>query len=127
MNASQSLLSNVLWHGMHIPLTWHSSFPDSCHNPMPSWILYNQKASTVNPEKTTVGYLPIIQAPTSDLDTLNKVVQRVLHVAKSMDQQHIVLTVDEAFYPKLLELKWSVEEYIDVLIPCLGGLHISMN
>ena len=94
---------------------------------LPSWTLYNQKASTVNPEKTTVGYLPIIQAPASDLDTLNTVVQRVLHVAKSMDQQHIVLTVDEALYPKLLELKWSVEEYRDVLIHCLGGLHISIN
>ena len=32
-----------------------------------------------------------------------------------------------ALYPKLLELKWSVEEYKDVLIPCLRGLHISMN
>ena len=94
---------------------------------MPSWTLYNQKASTVNPEQTTVGYLQIIQAPASYLDTLNTVVQRVLHVAKLMDQQHIVLTVDEALYPKLLELKWSVDEYRDVLIPCLGGLHISMN
>ena len=35
--------------------------------------------------------------------------------------------MDEALYPKLLELKWSVEGYKDVLIPCLGGLHIAMN
>ena len=77
---------------------------------MPSWTLYNQKASTVNPEQTTVGYLPIVQAPASELDTLNTVVRRVLHVAKSLRQQHVVLTVDEALYPKLLELKWSVEE-----------------
>ncbi|KAK5936226.1 hypothetical protein CgunFtcFv8_027647 [Champsocephalus gunnari] len=95
--------------------------------PMPSWILYNQKASTVNPEKTTVGYLPIIQAPASELDTLNTVIKRVLHISKSMEQQHVILTVGEALYPKLLELKWSVEEYKDVLIPCLGGLHIAMN
>ena len=99
----------------------------SAHKPMPSWTLYNQKASTVNPEKTTVGYLPIIQNPASELETLNTVVKRVLHVAKSMEQKHVVLTVDEALYPKLLELKWSVEEYKDVLIPCLGGLHIAMN
>ncbi len=94
---------------------------------MPSWTLFNQNASTVNPEKTTVGYLPIIQSPASEFDTLNTVIKRVLHLAKSMEQQHVVLTVDEAFYPKLLELKWSVEEYKDMLIPCLGGLHIAMN
>ena len=35
--------------------------------------------------------------------------------------------MDEALYPKLLELKWSGEEYKDMLIPCLGGLHIAMN
>ena len=44
-----------------------------------------------------------------------------------MRQQHVVLTVDEALFPKLMELKWSVAEYKDVLIPCLGGLHIAMN
>lgn len=95
--------------------------------PKPSWTLYNQKVSTVNLEKTTVGYLPIIQAPASELDTLNTVVKRVLHVSKSMEQQHVILTVDEALYLKLLELKWSVEEYKDLLIPCLGGLHIAKN
>jgi len=99
----------------------------SSHKPMPSWTLYNEKASTVNPEKTIVGYLPIIQAPACELYTLNTVVRRALHVAKSMEQQHVVLTVDEALYPKLLELKWSVKEYKDVLIPCLGGLHIAIN
>ena len=44
----------------------------SCHNRMPSWTLYNQKANTVNPKKTMVVYLPIIQAPASDLDNLSK-------------------------------------------------------
>ena len=44
-----------------------------------------------------------------------------------MGQEHVVLTVDEGLYPKLMELKWSNEQYKDVLIPCLGGLHIGMN
>ena len=80
-------------------LTW------SQHKRMPSWTLYNQTASKVNPEKTTVCYLPIVQAPASELDTLNTVMKRVIHVANSMEQQHVVLTVDEALFPKLMELK----------------------
>ena len=94
---------------------------------MTPWTLFNQNARTVNPAKTTVGRLPIIQSLASELNTLNTVIKRVLHVAKSMEQHHVVLTVDEALYPKLLELKWSVEQYKDMLIPCLGGLHIAMN
>ena len=30
-------------------------------------------------------------------------------------------------FPKLMELKWSVAEYKDVHLLCLGGLHIAMN
>ena len=74
-----------------------------------------------------MGYLSIIQNPVHHIDTLNTVVKRVLHVAQSMEQEHVVLTVDEDLYPKLMELKWSVDQYKDILIPCLGGLHIAMN
>jgi hypothetical protein len=35
--------------------------------------------------------------------------------------------VDESLHPKLLELKWSVDQYKDILIPCLGGLHIGTS
>ena len=77
----------------------------SQHKTMPSWTLYNQTASKVNPEKTTVGYLLIVQTPASELDTLNTVMKRVIHVANSMEQQHVVLTVDDALFPKLMELK----------------------
>ena len=73
-------------------------------HPMPSWTSFNQQASTVNPEQTSVGYLPIIQAPAHEIDTLNTVVMRVWHVAQSMGQEHVVLTVDEGLYPKLMEL-----------------------
>ncbi|KAJ8886123.1 hypothetical protein PR048_012332 [Dryococelus australis] len=41
--------------------------------------------------------------------------------------EHIVITVDETLYCRLVELKWSVPEYQEKLIPCLGGLHISMH
>ena len=34
---------------------------------------------------------------------------------------------DEAFYPKLMELKGSVPEYKNLLIACLGGLHTAFN
>ena len=67
-----------------------------------------------------MGYLPTIQAPADDIDMLNTVVRRVLHVAQSMEQEeHVVLTVDEGLYPKLMELKWYVDQYKDILIPCL--------
>ena len=56
---------------------------------------FNQLASTINPKQTLVLYLPIIQAPAHELDKLNTV---VMHVAESLQQEHVVLTVDETLY-----------------------------
>ena len=76
---------------------------------------------------TTVGYLPIIQAPAQYLDTLRNVVQWTLHITDALNQKCIVQMVDEALFPKLMELKWSVPECGDILTPCLGGLHTAMT
>ena len=48
-----------------------------------------------------------------------------MHVATLLGQRHTVITVDQALYCKLVELKWSVPEYQDKLVVQLGGLHIS--
>ncbi|KAG1710438.1 hypothetical protein GQR58_002712 [Nymphon striatum] len=71
--------------------------------------------------------MSIIQAEAHDISTLNTVVIRALHVVRALGNKYIVMTVDQALFPQLIELKWSVPEYRETLIPRLGGLHISMN
>ncbi len=85
------------------------------------WTNFNQKLSTVDAEVTTIGYMPIIQSPAHELDTLNTVVLRCKHVANALGQQHVILTVDEALYCKLMELKWA--NNLNFLVVRLGGLH----
>ena len=41
--------------------------------------------------------------------------------------EHTVITVDQALYYRLMELKWSLPQYQAKLSPRLGGLHVSMN
>ena len=62
----------------------------------PSWTKFNEKLCPEKQEVTTIGFLPIIKSPASDLDTLNTVVQRAMYVSKSLNQRFVVLTVDEA-------------------------------
>ena len=50
-----------------------------------------------------------------------------MHLSNAMGQQHTVITVDQALYCKLMQLKWSYPAYQDTLIPRLGGLHIQMT
>ena len=91
------------------------------------WTSFNEKHSETDSEVSTVGYMPIILAPTHDVNTLNTVVQRIIEVAESFNQKHVLLRVDQALFPLLMELKRVVPEYKDTLIPRLGGLHTSMN
>lgn len=92
-----------------------------------TWTAFNQDFSKNQSEVTTVAYLPIIQNPAHDLDTLNTVVNRCLHISRELGQFYTVITVDQALYFKLMDLKWSKEEYQEKLIIRMGGLHIAMN
>ena len=91
-----------------------------------NWTNFNKDFTlTKEHQKTTIGFMPIIQAPAHDLDTMNTVVQRALHVSKTLGQRYVVITVDQALFPLLME--WAKPEYEEILIPRLGGLHIAMN
>ena len=91
------------------------------------WTEFNQSLSQNEQEVTTIGYMPIIQAPAHEFDTLDTVVKRCMHISAALGQQYTVITVDQALFCKLLELKWSIPEYQNKLVVQLGGLHISMR
>ena len=74
---------------------------------------------------TKVGYMPIIQAPAHEMDTPNTVVRKCMRVAAALGQQHTVITVDQAHYSELVELKWAFPEYQKKLAVQLGGLRQS--
>lgn len=76
---------------------------------------------------TSIGYIPIVQAPTHDLDTLNTIVLRCKHMARKLGQHHALITEDEALFCKLMELKWAKVNYQDCLIVRLGGMHTAMK
>ena len=93
----------------------------------PSWTSFNQSVTEVKLPRTTTGYMPIILAPAHELSMLNTVVLRAIDVAKSLGNKYAIVTVDQALFSQLMELKWAVPEYKDILIPRMGDLHISMN
>ena len=50
-----------------------------------------------------------------------------MFVAERFGQAYTVITVDQALYCKLMEMKWRFPEFNEKLIVRLGGLHISMS
>ena len=66
------------------------------------WTEFNQLRSTNEQDVATVGYMPILQAPAHEFDTLNTVVKRCMYIAAALGQKHTVITVDQALYCKLV-------------------------
>ena len=62
----------------------------------PGWTVFNQKHSSMNPEVTSVGYMPIILAPAHELDTLNTVVKQCMAISAHVNQEYTVITADQA-------------------------------
>ena len=79
----------------------------------PSWTVFNQSLSSEEREQTAVGYLSIILAPVHEFDTLNTVVKRCMAISSRFGQEHTVITVDQALYCRLMELKWYLPQYKD--------------
>jgi hypothetical protein len=47
-------------------------------------IAFQPGLSKCDPDLTTVGYMPLIQAPAHHLDTINTVVQRCMHISEKL-------------------------------------------
>ena len=80
------------------------------------WTSFNKRHSDTSYAMTSIGYMPMVLAPAVDMDTLNTVVLRCKHVARTLGQNYVVITVGEALLCKLMELKWANADYQNSLV-----------
>ena len=90
------------------------------------WTEFN-KNTAITRDRSAVGYMPIILNPAHELATLSTVLSRCIAVGDGLGYKHIVLTVDQQLYCKLVEMQWSSEVFKERIILRMGGLHIAMN
>ncbi|KAJ8021222.1 hypothetical protein HOLleu_38358 [Holothuria leucospilota] len=95
----------------------------------PGWTGFNtklQKASAV-PEKSNIGYLPVIDASPTNLSTVNTILQRSLAIADQLGLETIVVVMDQAIYSKAQQIRWKDAMYMKRIILWLGEFHTSMS
>ena len=95
---------------------------------VPSWTGFNSAIFNDMRAKSNIGYLPIINAPAHEDNTLWTVIQRCLHISDSLNSgQSTVLTSDQQLYCKGKELQWANAESCKKLVVRLGSFHIALN
>jgi len=71
--------------------------------------------------------MPMILNPAHETSTLLTVLNRCMTLADGLGKKHVVLTVDQALYCKLIEMHWMSDDFQEHIVLRMGGLHIALN
>ena len=102
--------------------------PRQDESPKPSWTGFN-KLVRMNQScpKSKIVYLPVIQAPPTDLDVVNHILQQSLDEADKFGIDNAVAVFDQAIYSKAQTVRFLTPILQARLVPRLGGFHTIMT
>ncbi|XP_053399793.1 uncharacterized protein LOC123523028 [Mercenaria mercenaria] len=101
---------------------------DPINQKVSSWTGFNiQVRDTVDIKQDKVGYLPTINAPATDMSTVNEILQQCLKIIAMLDVKEIVCVFDQALYAKAAEIIWKNVETFKSVIIRLGVFHTICN
>ena len=74
-----------------------------------------------------VAYLPTINAPATELSTVNEILRQSEDIRKRLYLDQIVVVLDQALYAKACEVAWKNRELYEKIILHLGTFHTICN
>ena len=77
---------------------------------LPGWTGFNTNIYKEIPSLSTISYLPVIDAPVSDMSTINTLFQHNVSICKRLQLREIVLVFGEAKYAKVQMIRWKNDE-----------------
>lgn len=95
--------------------------------PFFNWSSYNNIISENKIDVSDIFYLPFLNNPPTEYDTIYTSMVRLLQLAKKLNQSHIVITADLAIYSKAREILWNNPPDLKGNVTLmLGGMHLNM-
>ena len=114
---------------MRTNLVWSlTRLSDTKDQSVSSWTGFNMQISGNKiVHKDTVGYLPTINAPATQLSTVHHVLIQVMKIKTELDLDEIVCVFDQALYAKAMEIKWKNGEIFQSVVIRMGTFHTLCN
>ncbi|KAG1651429.1 hypothetical protein GQR58_027101 [Nymphon striatum] len=101
---------------------------DTVNQTVSSWTGFNIRTRdnvTVKPDK--VGYLPTINAPATELSTVQELLSQSVFIQQHLSLDKIAIIMDQALYAKAAEVAWKHKLRFDSLLLMMGNFHIICN
>ena len=83
---------------------------------LPGWTGLNTSIYQLTRSACTIGCLPIIDAPVTDLSTINTLLRHSISISKRLHVPEIVLVFDEAIYAKAQMIRWKDRDLMKNLV-----------
>ena len=91
---------------------------------IPSWTGFNILVRNKHvAAKDSVGYLPTLNAPATDMSTVYQVLTKSLQIKETLRLQSIVVVFDQALYAKATEIKWKHSAQFNAIVLRMGVFH----
>ena len=94
---------------------------------LPGWTGFNTQVYTEIRKISNIGYLPVIDAPVTDIATVDEILRHSVSISNRLKLPEIVLVFDEAIYSKAQMIRWKDEELKKKLVIRLGEFHTVMS
>ncbi len=75
----------------------------------------------------TVGYLPTINAPATEMATVAEILSRSKKIMTDLHIESVVLVFDQALYAKVAEVLWKHRDIYEGIIIRMGAFHTMCN
>ena len=95
---------------------------------IPSWTGFNIRIRDEEPiVQDVVGYLPTINAPATELNTVFEILNRSELIRKELLLDTIVVVMDQAIFAKATEIAWRHKEQFSNVVLRMGTFHTICN
>ena len=106
---------------------WSRKNASECGKLMPGWTGFNTQVHKVSRSVSRIGYLPVIDAPVTEMVTVNTLLRHSISICQRLQDPQIVLVFDEAIYAKAQMIRWKDDELKERLVIRLGDFHTVMS
>ena len=95
---------------------------------IPSWTGFNIRTRDQVPiSEDVVGYLPTINAPATELNTVFEILNQSERIRKELLLEAIVVVMDQALFAKAAEIAWKQKELFPNILLRMGTFHTICN
>ena len=77
---------------------------------LPGWTGFNTQIHKETRCASTIGYLPVINAPFTDMATVNTLLKHSMSICYCLNLPEIVLVFNEAIYAKAQSIRWNDDQ-----------------